>query len=255
MAKTRSPNYPAASLGDAIARLGRIYQKETHGKMAPEAAVKHMGYTGINGASLGMLSALKKYGLLQPEGKELRVTPDGVTILVDRPDSPERRAALRNAAFRPVLFADLHDAYGDRVPSEDTLRIYLQKKQFIPEAAAAAAKAYRDTMELVTAQRGEYNQGAEQENGEGNAMHSPAHVQTQPITSQSVMAHQRLASPSTGETERLRLPLSGGRTVRLIFSGSMPTQADIEKLVALLQLSKDSFPISETPDKEISSKG
>ena len=62
--------------------------------------------------------------------------------------------------------------------------------------------------------------------------------QSQPV------AAQRQAPVSTGETERLRLPLSGGRGVRLLFAGPMPTQSDIDKLIALLELSKDSFPKS-----------
>ena len=58
-------------------------------------------------------------------------------------------------------------------------------------------------------------------------------------------------SPIHGEMERLRLPLKGGRTVRLIFSGSMPTQADISKLIALLELTKDTFPSKEEEGSEI----
>jgi len=58
-----------------------------------------------------------------------------------------------------------------------------------------------------------------------------------------------------GETERLRLPLKGGRAVRLIFSGSMPTQQDINKLIALLELTKDTFPANEPDGSEIEGEG
>ncbi len=45
-----------------------------------------------------------------------------------------------------------------------------------------------------------------------------------------------------GEVERVRVSLKGGRLARLLFSGDVPTQADIDKVIASLQLQKDSFP-------------
>ena len=45
-----------------------------------------------------------------------------------------------------------------------------------------------------------------------------------------------------GEVERMRVSLKGGRLARVIFTGDVPTQADIDKVIASLQLQKDSFP-------------
>src|SRR5258708_35651933 len=69
-----------------------------------------------------------------------------------RSDSQE---ALRRCALRPVLFAEIAKEFDGGVPSEDNLRIYLQKRGFITSAASAAASAYRETMELVTSEGGE----------------------------------------------------------------------------------------------------
>jgi hypothetical protein len=246
MAKTRSPNYPAISLREAIDRLRAVYAKERHGKMEAQAAVRHMGYSGINGASLGILSALKKYGLLQGDGQTLRITPDGLTLVVDQPGSPERQAAIRRAAFTPSLFAELHEQFGDQVPSEDTLRIYLQKQQFIPTAAATAAKTYSDTVQLVSSDGGAYNTpGVDHDEG-SDTMHASQQVTHNQTVSTASSVH---AIP--GEMERLRLPLKNGRTVRLIFSGSIPTQDDITKLIALLELTKDTFPKADPAEAEI----
>jgi hypothetical protein len=36
--------------------------------------------------------------------------------------------------------------------------------------------------------------------------------------------------------------VKGGRLARVVFAGDMPTQADIAKVIASLELQKDSFP-------------
>jgi hypothetical protein len=40
----------------------------------------------------------------------------------------------------------------------------------------------------------------------------------------------------------MRVSLKGGRLARVVFSGDVPTQADIAKVIASLELQKDSFP-------------
>lgn len=52
----------------------------------------------------------------------------------------------------------------------------------------------------------------------------------------------KTAAPPQGEVERMRVSLKGGRLARVVFTGDVPTQADIEKVIASLELQKDSFP-------------
>jgi len=47
---------------------------------------------------------------------------------------------------------------------------------------------------------------------------------------------------AAGEREIFRTTLVGGRTARILFGGPQPTQAQIEKLIALLQVTKDQYP-------------
>src|ERR1051326_2433704 len=103
MAKVRSRNYPQIGLPAAVERVGGVDDRERRGRVAQEAAVRHLGYSSMNGASMGVLSALKKFALLEGEGADVQVTQDAVTVLVDTPDSPDRRAAIRPLALSPVL--------------------------------------------------------------------------------------------------------------------------------------------------------
>lgn len=150
MGKSRSPNYPSVSLPEAIEKARVLYQKEHRRKMAREAIAEHLGYGGLNGASVTLISALSKYGLLEGRGDEIRLSDEAITLIVDTPDSPDRQEALLRAATSPSLFAELFRHFEGSAPSDSTLRIYLQKNGFTPKAAHAASQAYKETMELVS---------------------------------------------------------------------------------------------------------
>lgn len=174
--KARSPNYPAISLLKAIDLTAKLYnQAHTH-KASSVTVAGALGYTGLNGASMGVISALKKYGLIEGVGdNEFKVSKDGLTIVVDPKSSTERAAAILRAAFRPALFAELRAEYGDKPPkSDDFLRAFLLKKGFVQSVVDIPIRTYRETMELVESAQavlGEASQGqgprVEQEEDEG----------------------------------------------------------------------------------------
>jgi hypothetical protein len=47
---------------------------------------------------------------------------------------------------------------------------------------------------------------------------------------------------NAGEEEHFRLKLAGGRTARVLFQGDPPTQAEIKKLIANMELMLDQYP-------------
>jgi hypothetical protein len=154
MAKSRSPNYPLIPLSEALDGIAKVYKLNYKHKVDKKVVAQHLGYGGINGKSLGVISSLSKYGLLEGRG-ELRVTDDAVTILVDQKDSSARQQAIRRAALRPALFAQLNTHFGGVMPSTENLSAYLQKNGFTPQASQLAGKSYRDTMEFVTREAGD----------------------------------------------------------------------------------------------------
>ena len=145
------PNYPAISLPEAIEKVRPIYKEEVQRRMSRVVAAKHLGYKGLNGASITIISALLKYGLLEGRGDDIRASSGAVAILVDPVGAPDRVQAVRAAAGKPGLFAELQGQF-DGQSSAENLQAYLQKQGFIAAAASAAGRAYRDTMELVNAE-------------------------------------------------------------------------------------------------------
>lgn len=163
MARIRSPNYPSVSLVKAIELAHKVYLREHTHKAHPETVAKAIGYTGLNGASLGAISALKKYGLLEEVGKELKISADALTILVDPVESLERAEAIKRCAFAPALFSELQKQYGDTLPSDENIRSFLLRKGFSPATVDGPIRSYRETMHLVSDLSGTYNNAGPQE--------------------------------------------------------------------------------------------
>ncbi len=230
MARTRSPNYPYIGLPAALERVRKIYEKDHRNRMSREVVANHLGYGGLNGVSLSVISALGKYGLLESVDGDLQVSEDAVTILVDAPDSAERSQAIRRAALRPDLFAELFKHFGGQMPSEPNLLAHLQRHGFTANAAAQAARSFRETLTLVS-QRARVYDGPEPLVVNG--------TESGPERSRKTTLS---APPGTqigaGEQEFFRSKLSPQSTVRVLITGPAGPK-EVDKLIRLLQLQKE----------------
>ena len=156
MAKARSPEYPVIGLKEALEKVGAVYAKDYQSKVARVVLAEHMGYKTLNGKSLGVLSACGKYGLLEGRGDDTRVSDLAVTIIAHPVGSPERTAAIKQAAANPELFAELDNRFqGGRV-SDQAIRAWMLTQKFIPQAADTAIRSYRETKQLVDTESGGY---------------------------------------------------------------------------------------------------
>jgi hypothetical protein len=118
---------------------------------------KHLGFQGLNGSSLRAISALLKYGLIdEANGDKMKVSPLAMAIIHPR-NKDEKVAAIREAASKPPLFAEISNEWPDGVPSDQNLRSYLLRKNFAPDAIDRVIQSYRETMGLVTQESGGYD--------------------------------------------------------------------------------------------------
>jgi hypothetical protein len=162
MPAPRSPSYPNISLSDAIAKASQIYQKENMSTMTPEVAAEAMGYTGINGASLKTIAALKKWGLLEGRAEDLRLTTDAQTLSIDEPGSQDYREALARSAAAPEVFGEISKQFPSGA-SERNIAVFLQKNGFQPDAASTVAKHFKETLALVSGGGAHYTGGEDQQ--------------------------------------------------------------------------------------------
>src|SRR5262249_30704554 len=135
------------------------------------------GYKEKSSGGLQTISALKQYGLLEDAGsgagRRVKLTDLAFKIFLDEvPGSPEKAAALQQAALRPKLFAEMFEKWGDDLPSDETIRTFLKRdKSFNDEAVTGVISDYKDTLEYARITRADkipVGDGTRLEPSEGN---------------------------------------------------------------------------------------
>jgi hypothetical protein len=132
-----------------------LLEKEGRNFAFVGAIADHWGYTPKSSPGLVALAALKKFGLIEEQGsgptRQARVSPLAEKIILDdRPDSAERLEAIREAALRPAIHAELWQKFGDSVPSDANLRYHLRvEKRFTDSAVSDFIQEFRSTIEFA----------------------------------------------------------------------------------------------------------
>lgn len=232
MGRVRSPNYPSMSLPASIEAARKIYDKEHTHKADPVVMAKALGYSGMNGASATALSALKKYGLLLDEGKQLKISPEALTILVDPKDSTERAKLIVAAAFSPNLFSELKEQYGETVPSDENMRAYLLKRGFSPSTVDAPIRAYRETIELVSEVKKLYNEDA---NEDARPEAGASEPQANPSTTNRVNPAQRSTTGNPSMRQDVFSIEEGAVTIEWPAALSVDSLKDIEDWLTIVK--------------------
>src|SRR2546426_2793118 len=106
--RDRSPSYPGIDLEDALRRGQVLYRAEKQHSTPVSAALAHWGFAPTSSQGQVVLAALKKFGLLEDDGRgpkrEVRLTKDAVGIILDeRENSTERQQAIQRAALTPPI--------------------------------------------------------------------------------------------------------------------------------------------------------
>ena len=94
-AKERSPNYPGINLEAALEKARILREREGKHYAPIETVLKHWGYVPKSSGGLVALSALKKFGLIDDQGKgekrQVKLSDLELKILLDdREESKER---------------------------------------------------------------------------------------------------------------------------------------------------------------------
>lgn len=203
MAKSRSPDYPAIGLREGIERVRRVYESGIYrSPVSKQVFAEHMGYKSLSGASLPVLSALSKYGLIEGRANDTRISEMGVAIIAHPPGDPERARAIRDAASRPELFAELDARYEGGRTTDQAIRGYLLTRGFIPPAADTAIRAYRETKTLVDEEPAAHNDAAQIDSRPQVEQRQTEPVTRAPADTAPGMARQQI--------ERAQFPLQEG---------------------------------------------
>ena len=149
MARMRSPSYPSISLSEGIELVKKVHEKSRTNMIDREAAARDMGYTGLTGRSLTVLSGLIQFGLLEKAGKGgVRVSRTTVDILHGLTDEI-KKIALAKAGMSPALYQDIFDRFPDGMPPENALRSYLIQREFGDVAIGPAVSSFLETYRML----------------------------------------------------------------------------------------------------------
>ncbi|MGN6770560.1 MAG: hypothetical protein ACTHJQ_12050 [Rhizobiaceae bacterium] len=242
MAKVRSPSYPSISLKEAVEKVASIYEQNYQSPVPRAVAAELMGYGGLNGKSLGVLSALSKYGLLEGRGDDTRVSDLALNIIAHESGAPERGIAIRTAASRPELFAEIDGRFAGGKASDAAIRSWLITQKFIPTAADAVVRSYRETKQLVSTESLEVEFPPVQKEPEKPTMQAAA-TQQDP---RSFPFKDLVSIPADDPYE---ISISGNSRTGKRIEGrfSFADQKSVDELVGILQAMKPQLPKAVIP--------
>jgi hypothetical protein len=241
--RIRSPNYPAISLSEAISRIGPVYERDRQHPMSRDVVLRGLGYSSPNGAALGTLSAVAKYGLLDKNGDTYRVSARALAIL--HPNHPnEKSEALRQAAFAPTLFAELAEQFPGGQVSDDNLRSYLMRMGFSTGAISGVISAFRETMQMVSS--------GEEKTPPIAALPAPASA---PAPQGRVAQATMQSAVPTNDTSMARPFVVSIDGLVLTVSAQLDNAKAVDKLIRVLEANKLLLPEEDEPPKPQASSG
>ena len=241
--RKKSPRAPTMALGEALERVGKIYEMDRLHPAQVDVAARHMGFKGANsGTALSAIASLRYYGLLdRPRDGMVAVSKDFEAYKY-APSEQLRSAFLRRFLTAPPLFAELVDRFGSKLPSDETLTYELIQRAFIPASALSVVGVFRRSFEFVDMQTKDDAPPVEQ--------HEPvpmvprvsevAKTLKQDDPSSFAPNFAPSASPKNAaleedESDRIPVRLSGGRKAWLVIPQTF-LQADKERLKAQIDL-------------------
>lgn len=254
--KHRSPNYPFIGLEEALNRLRQVSDIGRGHFISIGSARSAWNYQRNAGDRTA--AALKAYGLIDVRGsgekRELKPTEAGAKILEGH---SQRSQLLKEAALSPEIHKELWEKYDGKLPADVVVREFLRwEKKFNPENVDKFLQQFHDT--ITFANLAESDKISTQEKRGEQSLSSVGGQTT--VQTQHQQAGQHLAPPppppiktawdellSPGDVLSFNLSRIGKAQVR--FNGQV-TQEAIKKLIALLDLSVDTYPTQAELDAE-----
>lgn len=140
----RSPAYPFVDLEKAVERAGQIRDAgAVRQSMPPETFYNIWKIGAQSSGARQTMAALNHFGLVDYIGRgkirKVKLSDLGLKIVLDKTlQSPERKAALHDAALNPTIHRELYDKYGSILPHKAVLVTYLTRDCGYNESAAEA---------------------------------------------------------------------------------------------------------------------
>jgi hypothetical protein len=243
----RSPSYPTVGLQEALERTKKFYGIDGKAGAPTETAVKHIGFASAHGQALSVLSALKKFGLLEDKGGRVVPTQRAVELVNLPEQDPRRLEALRQAALAPAIYRQLIQEYRETgLPSNETLKAELVAyKNFNPNSVDDFIKFFKSTLEfaglsdlsvieLEPEMPPEQTETESQPRGKTGGLPPPPMVRIEDAMRARTSFHPQQRSVAN----TFVWPLSKDINAQVTFTGADVKAAHMDRLIKYLELAK-----------------
>ena len=228
--RQKSPNSPAYNIKECIEDTRKIFQAENQVPASREAIAELLGLAAHSGPFNRKLSSLRQYGLLEPVGKDLRVS--GLFLRIDHSGEEEgQHRVLRESLSRPPIFQGLLAQYeSSGLPSEMNLTNHLiLKHKFTKKNAEVVAKAFLESVRFSGLSNSWRSSSAQLEEGAFQI----AHQKESPIEEEPSAENPRQLAELMKHC-RQEIPLGIGRRVII----EMPEDIAEEELAKVIRVLK-----------------
>ena len=183
-------------------------------------------------------------GLLQREGEDFRITERGMMFLHPQ-NAEERIQAVRGAAGEPKLFAELNDRFSGGKAGDELIRSFLLRNGFTPSAASSALLNYRETMDLVERECGDYDASSDKSDDESAPVERPQPVASSPARSAPPSV---IDAPMAANPGQFRVSMTDEFFVDVTATGL--NRSGVQRLIAWLQANEELVPEARVQEGE-----
>jgi hypothetical protein len=229
------------ALGDAIEKVGRIYDRERCHAAPIDGVAQHIGYkSAANGAALAAMASLKYYGLVdRPREGMIAVSKDFEAFRF-APTEVIKQGLITKWLKSPSVFTELLEKYPESLPSDATLKFDLIQKGFSPAAADVCLQVFRKSVDYA-----KYFDASQSPLPVAEDFGNPEDDESSPEQATGSALGQRASLTNTGsataaatikdDIDRIPVRLAGGR--RAWIEVPMPFyEADKERLKKQIDL-------------------
>jgi len=232
----------------AVRRAGELWEHEHHYQAAVPTIMAHWGYGAKSGGGFAALAALKSFGLLEDQGagadRKAWLSKLAQDILTAENEA-DRSAYVRTAALTPPVHAMLWEQYKSRLPSDQSLALFLtRERNFTPSGASELISEWKRTLAYagLTDEAGSVSDAAGDSAENGNRTEEPQ------VTPPPVMERDRTQGRGSREeqqdrersqrkTRTIQVPYAPAAWALLEASFPM-TEAEWTQMLAVLQAMK-----------------
>lgn len=248
---------PAVSLRKAVDKVRLLFEADGQSGSTRESAFKHLGYnTTSSGSALGLMSAIKKFGLIKEDSNRILLTNDALLILLKGGNEELKREAIRRCALKPELFKNLWNQYSlNGLPSDDTLRSELViGHRFNAKAVDIVIRSFRDTLDYAGIKAGQFLSSEDtqderegQENGADEENNDNTPREQFPSTPQFPNAFSK--TDSAGKMRDYLIPRVGDK-IALLRLEKPVTKADLDQVRSWLTLMEKTLVEQPIPEED-----